>query len=171
MMQTAYKIKKSLTIPLVLDACLSLLLLPVAIFKNGSAIEIFMLSVGCAVLLIVALELMIREIITDDSGMRIKKILKKKELFWNDITHVGSMAVHKKIYLLLTTTKGFHIISNAYANFPSIVKDILAGVEKDRIEEGISELVQSPVRRVSDIILSWAAAFMIAGIIFIKLFG
>ena len=87
------------------------------------------------------------------------------------MTHVGSLVLYKKAYLLLTTTKGFYIVSNAYADFTFLVKNLIDQVEKDRVEESLSVLVDVPVKRVSDIVLFWAAAVIIIGTIFIKLFG
>ena len=170
-MQTKYQIKRSLTIPLVLATLLFFLLIVITYINKTSLQEKLILSIGFIPLLLVSIELMEREIQTDEKGISIKKFLKKKNLLWDDITHVGLLTVNKKIYLLLTTTKGFHIISNAYGDFTSIVKNILNRIDKDRIEEGVFRLVDYPVKRMSDIVLSWVAVVVLAGIIFNKLFG
>lgn len=170
-MEKIFKIKRALAVPLALDAVLCLILLLITIFTKGSSLEIWILSIGLLPLVFVSLELFNREVGTDDSGLKIKKTLRTKELFWSDITHVGVLAVKKKIYLVLTTTKGFHVVSNAYDNFSGLIREVMNRVEKDKIEDNVAELVEHPINRVSDIVLSWVAAVVIAGIIFIKLLG
>lgn len=164
-----FKIKKALAFPLLLDTLLIAVLLAVTIMRNGTALEIIVLLVGFVPLLLISLEISIREVITSDSGIQIRKILRKKILEWGDITHVGVVVLYKKVYLVMTTTKGFHIVSNAYGDFTGFVREIMSRVEKDRIEEQVAGLIEKPVRRVSDILLSWLAAIVITGIIVVKL--
>ncbi len=170
-MQTSFKIKSSLLVPFVLDTCLFLVLLVIAIFGKGSSLEIGVLCIGLVPLLLISIEMLGREILMDEKGLTIRKMFREKRLLWEEITHVGSLVLNKKVYLLLTTTKGFHILSNAYGGFTSIVGHILDGMEKDRIEDGVSALIDSPVKREIDIILSWVAAVILLGAIWIKLFG
>ena len=75
------------------------------------------------------------------------------------------------MYLVLTTTKGFHVVSNAYGNFAAFVRGLVQHVEKDRIEENVIGLAEHPVRRISDVVLAWIAAVIIAGIISTKILG
>jgi hypothetical protein len=70
----------------------------------------------------------------------------------------------------LTTTKGFHIISNAYRNFTGLVKGIVNRVEAERIEEPVKVLIEHPVRKVSDIVSAWVGAVVLLVIIYIKIF-
>ena len=169
-MQTVFKIKRALAIPLALDTILLLVLLLIVLFRGGSSLEVGILCVAFLLLLLISLEMLLREIRTNESGIRIKKILRKKEFFWGDITHVGVLALNKKTYLVLTTTKGFHVVSNAYDDFVQFVRVVLGHVEKDRIEENVADLIEHPVKRVSDIVLSWVVFAVVAGIILIKLF-
>ncbi len=169
-MQNVFKIKRALTVPLALDAALLLVLLLIVLFTGGSSLEIGILCIGFIPLLLISLELLIREIRTDDAGLHIKKVLKKRDIPWGEVTHVGVVALNKKIYLVLTTTKGFHVVSNAYEKFLDFVRETLAHVDRERMEEEVSGLIDHPVKRISDIVLSWVAFAVMAGIIFIKLF-
>ena len=56
-MQAVFKIRRNLFIPLALDACLILVLLLLTIFKEGTPVEITVLSVGSLSLLLITVEL------------------------------------------------------------------------------------------------------------------
>jgi hypothetical protein len=170
-MQKTFKIKKALAVPLALDALLFLIVLLITIFGKGSSLERWVLSIGVIPLVLISLEMFIRQVGADDAGLKIKKLLRTKELLWSDITHVGALILKKKVYLVLTTTKGFHVVSNAYNDFTGLIREVLNRIERDKIEDNVAGLVEHPIERVSDIVLSWVAAVVIAGIIFIKLLG
>ena len=56
---------------------------------------------------------------------------------WEEITRVGCLTVHRKVYLLLTTVKGLFIVSNAYGEFSKLVEKIVAHVDPQRVEEDV----------------------------------
>jgi hypothetical protein len=71
---------------------------------------------------------------------------------------------------VLTTTKGFHVLSNSYENFYGLLKSIVDHVEKERIEKEVLNLLESPVENRTNIFSAWAAAALFCVIIFFKLF-
>jgi hypothetical protein len=168
---THFKINKLLVIPLVLNAILFFALFCISIIGRGSTFETIILIIGFVPLTLISLELLFREIRIDDAGITFKKFLREKCISWNEVTHVGSVSLSNKVYLVLTTTKGFQTISNAYSDFMLCVRGIISHVEKDRIEENVAGWIERPVRRTLDIVLSWIAVVIIAGIIYIKLVG
>ncbi|MCX5845538.1 MAG: hypothetical protein NTW12_04150 [Deltaproteobacteria bacterium] len=99
----------------------------------------------------------------------ITKFLRKKEFSWGDITHVGAMILRKKVYLLLTTVKGFYILSNAYENYSFLVRDVVDHIDKEMVEEDVRNQIEHPVKNISDIIMTWVTAMVLIGIITIKL--
>jgi hypothetical protein len=114
---------------------------------------------------------MFRKVKTGDQGMMIVKLMRKKELSWQDITHIGAVILRKKVYLLLTTVKGFYILSYAYENFSSLVRDIVERVETEKVEEDVRKQVDHPVKNISDIIMTWLTVMILIGIISVKLFA
>ena len=80
-MQSCFKIKRSLVVPLVLDTCLFVLLLLTAIFRNGSALEIWVLAVGLIPLLLISVEVTRREIRIDETGITLNKMFRSKISF------------------------------------------------------------------------------------------
>jgi hypothetical protein len=107
---------------------------------------------------------------TGDQGLMIRKFMRKKELRWEDITHIGALILRSRAYLLLTTVKGFYILSNAYEKFPHLVADLASHMDNEKVEEEVKRQIEHPAKNMSDIIMTWFTAMVLAGIIIIKLF-
>ncbi len=137
---------------------------------KSQPVERIVLTVVFIPLCLVFIELLMRQIETCESGIKIKRFIKKKELLWSDITELGSVILRNKVYIVLTTKKGFYVISNSYEDFTSLMKYIIDHLDKDKIEEGVSNLVLYPVRKVADIVSAWIAAVILLIIVFTKLF-
>ncbi len=101
----------------------------------------------------------------------IRKFMRKKELRWEDITHIGAMVLRNRVYLLLTTVKGFYILSNAYERFSTLVGDLVGHMSAEKVEEDVKRQIEHPARNIADIVMTWIVAMVLAGIIFIKLFA
>jgi hypothetical protein len=82
---------------------------------------------------------------------------------------VGCLIIRKRVYLLLTTTKGFHFLSNAYDDFSALVRNIVDHVGIDKSEEEVRHQIENPLKNVSDLVSMWFAVIVIAGIIIMKI--
>jgi hypothetical protein len=165
-----FKIKKALIIPLAIDAGLVFILLLVSFFRKSSVGEVIFLIILMISLSLIVLECIFREVAISGEGLAIKKLLRRKRLGWGDITDVGALVLRKKAYLVLTTTKGFHIISNAYDDYTALVKGILEHVEAERVEESVKTLIDKPVRKISDIVSAWVGAAVLLVVLWVKIF-
>ncbi len=170
MAQRIYKIRKALQIPLGIDVVLLLILLLMAFLWKGSTAERIALCVLFFPTLFFFIEILYRKITIDDSGIAIKKFLKLRELSWNDITHVGHLIIRKKVYILFTTVKGYHIISNAYEGFSNIVKDVLDHMAKEKVEDQLALQIEKPTRETSNVAAIWIAAVIMVAIIITKFY-
>jgi hypothetical protein len=164
-----YRVRKQFIIPLTLDLLLLFLLIAVSFFTKTIPAEMVILVLVFISLLYIFLESLFLETSIGDKGIRIKKFLRGKALSWNDITNVDTMTVRKKVYLLLTTTKGFHILSNTHGDFYSMVSDLARHVDSERVEESVRTVIEEPVKRRSDILSSWLAAIILIVVIFLKI--
>jgi hypothetical protein len=165
-----FKIKKAILIPLAIDAGLVFILLLVSFFRKSSAGEVVFLIILMISLSLIVLECIFREVTISSEGLAIKKLLRTKRLGWGDITDVGALVLRKKVYLVLTTTKGFHIISNAYDEYTALVKGIVDHVEAERIEESVKTLMDKPVRKISDIVSAWVGAAVLLVVLWVRIF-
>ncbi|MBP9020426.1 MAG: hypothetical protein KBG01_02730 [Syntrophobacterales bacterium] len=169
-MEDVYRIKRSLAVALIVDTALLVALLGVAFFKGNSPVEKVILSVFLVPLLLVTLEANYRRVTVSEKGLSIKKFFLKREFLWGDVTDVGAVILRNRVYLVLTTTKGFHIISNAYDGFSALVRGIVSHVEAERVEEHVKALVERPVTKVSDVVSAWAGAVVLLVVIYIRVF-
>lgn len=170
MSEKTYKIRKSFLIPLSIDALLLFVLILTSLFTESKPIERIVLFVIFIPLCYFLLEVIFREVTISTEGLNIRKLLKKRYLKWNAITNVDTVILRKKVYLALTTTKGFQIISNSYGDFTGLVSDIIEHVDSEIVEGGVKDIVNNPIRKTSDIVGVWVAAFLLAAILYIKVF-
>jgi hypothetical protein len=77
--------------------------------------------------------------------------------------------MRKRVYLLLTTTRGFIILSNAYEDFSALIRNIVAQVGPEKVEEEVRAQAERPVRNRADVISLWFAVVVISGLIILKL--
>ena len=171
MYQNVYRIRRSFLVPFFVDFILLFFLLLLSYFLGGSNLERILLTVIFIPVLYVLFESSFRMVQTGDQGIMIRKFMRKKELRWEDITHIGALILRKRIYLLLTTVKGFYILSNAYEKFSALVSDLVGHMDNEKVEEEVKRQMEHPAKNMSDIIMTWFTAMVLAGIIIIKLFA
>ena len=168
MYRNTYRIKKAFLIALSVVTFLLFLLFLFSFFLKGSSVEKFVLTMIFIAVALILLEAVSRKVLTGNHGVLIKKFLKEKELNWGDITQVGMIVFRKRVYLLLTTTKGFHILSNSYDGFPGLLREIVDHVDKEKIDEEVRSQIESPIRKISDVVSIWITAAVLIVIIVIK---
>jgi len=171
MYQNVYRIKRSFLVPFSVDFILLFFLLLLSYFSGGSNLERILLTVIFIPVLYVLFESSFRMVQTGDQGIMIRKLMRKKELRWEDITHIGALILRNRVYLLLTTVKGFYILSNAYEKFSTLVGDLVGHMDNEKVDEEVKRQMEHPARNMSDIVMTWFTAMVLAGIIIIKLFA
>jgi hypothetical protein len=171
MPEISHRIKKAFLVPLSIDVALLLLLLVLSWVTGTSSLERGVLCVLFLTALLVLAEAGKRAITIVTDGLRIRKFFKIKELLRSDITHIGCMIVRSRVYLLLTTKKGFYVISNAYERFPELIRALIELIppETVEIEEEVRAQIDRPVHNRSDLIAAWVAAAVLTGIVCLKL--
>jgi hypothetical protein len=169
MPQRFYSIRKAFLIPLGVDAFLLLGLLLISILLKGDATEKLVFTIFFLPTLVLFCESLYRRVVVSDEGITVRKVGRVKAVAWGEITHVGSLTVHKKVYVLLTTVKGFLIVSNAYEGFSAFVEEIVIHVEGDRVEEEVRLLTGGSPAGIAPIVSAWVAAVFMVGIILMKI--
>jgi len=169
MYQKTYKIKKAFIIALAVDVILLTLLLLLSLFFGGSAGESIVIAVITVPACLFLLEAASRKVLTGNQGIMLRKFFRKRELLWGDITQVGTVILRKRVYLLLTTIKGFHILSNAYADFHGFLREIMDHISGDKIDKDILKMIENPINKISDIVSAWFGAVFLVAIMVLKL--
>jgi len=164
MQQNIFKIRQAFLIPFMAVIFLLFLLLLLSIFK-GQMREGVILSVFFVVVLFIGIEMSRREIVLTEDGLKIKKFFRLKEFVWTEITHLGIVELRKKIYFLLTTTKGFYYFSNLVENHALLIRSLIDKLGDEKVEPEVKNYLERPVERLSLIVMSWISVLVIIGII------
>lgn len=156
-------------IPLGLDVVLLFGLLTTALLLNGERTETLVFAVFFVPALAIFLALCRRRVAVAEGGLVIRRVWGEKVLSWDEITHVGCLTLHRKIYLLLTTVKGFFILSSLLEGFPALAEEIVTHVGSERVEEECRPQAGRAVTGIAAIAPAWIAAVALTGIILLKL--
>ena len=164
-----YKIKKSFLIPFGMAVCLLVVLLCLSFFSARSSAETVVLVILLCAALPAFFEVSYRAVTIGADGLVVRKFLRVREIPWESIHQVGVLTVRRKCYLLLTTRKGFYILSNAYGNFTRLVHDIINRVPPDRVEAEVRQQLEDPPTYRGDVLSIWIAVVSITALIVMKL--
>jgi hypothetical protein len=170
MAQRHYTIRRAFLIVLGLDTLLLFCLFMISLVVKGNTMERLVLTLFFLPALVLFLECLFRRVTVIEEGLVIRKLGRNKALLWDEITRVGYLILHRKVYLLLTTVKGFFVISSAFEGFPSLVEDLVARVEPDRVEQDVRLQAGRSLKGVSNIVAAWVAAVLMMAMILVKLF-
>jgi hypothetical protein len=169
MAERYYTIRRAFLMVLGLDAFLLLCLFSISLITKGDSMENLILMLFFLPALVLFLECLFRRVTVAEEGLAIRKLGRSKTLLWDEITRVGYLILRRKVYLLLTTVKGFFVISNAFEGFPRLVEEVVAHVEPDRVEQDVRLQAGRSMKGVANIVAAWVAAALMMAMIVIKL--
>jgi hypothetical protein len=170
MAERVYAVRRAFVIPLGLDTFLLLTLLAISLAQGGDAREIGVFSFFFLPTAYLFLESLVRRVSVGEEGLRVRTLWKRNAVLWGEITHVGCLSLPKKVYLLLTTTRGIIILSNAYETFPLLAAEIVERVGPERVEEEVRPQCGRSRLGIGNVVLAWVAAAFMSGIIVMKVF-
>lgn len=172
MVEKDYKIRRAFLVPLMVIVVLLFSLTIISSFiKSSGKWEMIIVPVLFFASLAALIDMIKRKIVISDQGLKIKNVLRTKEFGWSEITHLAVVILKKKIYFLLTTTKGFYIFSNLFENHAQLVKSLVEKIGEEKVEVEVKAYLDHPVERLALIIMSWVAAGIIIGAIILKIYN
>ena len=169
MSQHVYTIRRAFLIPLGVDAFLLFCLFVISLLPQGSTTERLVFAIFFFPSLYLFLESLFRRVTVDEGGIAIRRLWREKGIPWEGITHVGGLSLHKKVYILLTTVKGFFIVSNAYGGFSDLAEEIVSHVDLTKVEEEVRLQAGRSPSGIAHIVMAWIAAVFMVGIILFKM--
>lgn len=161
--------RKDFLIPLAVDTVLAGILFLVVFPAAGMSMEAVVLGIIFIALLIVLVISLRRKALIGPSGVTVVGLARAKELAWEEITNVDALIMKKKAYLLLTTTRGFHALSNNLSDFTAIVSRVFASAGDEKIEPAARAMLEDVPRRISDLVMLWLAAVIMIGLLLFKI--
>jgi len=168
MNENVYKIRKAFLIPLIAIVVLLFLLFLISLFNHRQDWKIIVLAILFFASLSVCVYLAKKEMVVNDQGLKIKNLFRSKVFGWTEITHLAVVVLKKKVYFLLTTTKGFYIFSNLFENHALLVRSLMDRLDEEKVEVEVKKYLDYPVERLALIVMSWVAVMIIIAAIILK---
>jgi hypothetical protein len=166
--QRLYRIRNAFLIPLGIDVVLLFSLFVMALLPHGDTAERLVFTLFFFPAGYLFLECLRRQVTVAEKGLVIRKLWSEKAISWDEITHVGGLTLNRKGYLLLTTVKGFFIVSSAFEGFSTLAGEIAAHVGSEKVEEEVRLQADRSVTRIAPVASAWIAAAAMIGIVLLK---
>jgi len=168
MAKNIFKIKRAFLVPFITIVVLLFFSFLLSLVR-GQMWEKIVLAVSFASTLFIAIEAARRNIVVTDEGLKIEKFFRTKEFVWTEITHLAVVNLRKKVYFLLTTTKGFYFFSNLLENHALLIRSLVDKLDDERVETEVTSYLDHPVERLSLIVMCWLAVLISIVFIILKL--
>jgi len=163
-----FTIRRSFLLPLGILLFLALLLLTVVLVQGQPTIKAVLLGVMILPVAGLFIESFFRRIGITAEAVTAFKPLRQKVLNFSDIVSVDTIQVKKRVFLTLSSEDHFLIISNAYADFPELVKSLLPKVTAEAISEETTKMAADPPTKSSDILSCWLGVLLLAIILVLQ---
>jgi hypothetical protein len=166
-----FRIRKAFLLPLGLLLLLCLVLLVCCFVLGEPPAKAFILIAMILPVLVLFVESVFRHVVFDDTQLTAHKLLRNKTLSWADITAVETVMVRKRAFLTICAGEEFLILSNAYADFPDLVRNLLERVQPASISEETRSMAEAPPIKSGDIVSCWLAVALLLLILYGQLGG
>ena len=164
----AYTIRRSFLMPLGILLLQALFLFAVVIAQGQPKAKAIMLGVLIIPVAGLFAESFFRRIVVDAEKITAYRPFRQKSLSYADIVSTETIQVKKRVFLTLSSDEDFLIISNAYADFPKLVEDLLGKVPESSITEETSKMAEAVPIKSSDIISCWFGVILLAIILVLQ---
>lgn len=168
MSSLSYRVSQALIPPVVLAMGFGLYLL----YMERNAEKLFFTGLVLLPFYYIGIEILVRKIIIDETGITVHKLFRQKRMEWADIEHVDAVAARQKMFLILQDRSARTIIiTNTIDSFRDLVEQTLERIEKHTIAPKAIDLLADPPISRGPVIQAWLACAVILGIIIAKLMG
>jgi len=166
---TTYKIRKGFLIPMGITVALGVLLLLIGINIQMPSGRLYLLAAFMAPALLIFIESSRRRLHIHHDRILMERTFGKKQLLYSDLTSVDAVRVRKRVFLSLTTTDSFMIISNSYDHFDELLRQLIDLVPQTTLSDEARQLAADPPRKCSDIFSAWLAVIVLLLVIAVQL--
>ncbi|TLM63581.1 MAG: hypothetical protein FDZ69_12315 [Deltaproteobacteria bacterium] len=160
-----YVIRRAFVLPLALVLLLMGVLLVVSIRHGQPAAKVAFLLVFALPVAALFVESAFRRIEIDADGVTAVRPFRSRRLDFARVTALESVRVRSRVFLTLSAgSDEFLIVSNGYADFPDLVRTLIAALPAEAVTEEARQLAAAPPRRHSDLVMVW---FMVAALVYV----
>ena len=169
-MDTIYKIKKNLKIPMILATIISI---PVFVDVIMAGFELSMLLMALLLMslfYLLTINNILRRVHITESAITIRGILGSKKIPIEEISRIEGITMGSRQFITLSTKKRNFLIPNSFAHFPEIITDLERVAKEGTIGAGLASLKENIIVRKSDITGAWITVILLFIIIIIRFF-
>lgn len=163
-----YSIRRTFLLPLGLLLLLSLLLFVLVIIRGEETAKIAILGFMIIPISALFFESFFRRLHFDAETITVFKPFRQKSLKFSELTEVETLQVRKRVFLTLSTEEDFMILSNAYADFPQLVREILGHAPDRVITDETRKMAADPPIKSSDIVSCWLGVVLMVIILVLQ---
>jgi hypothetical protein len=158
-----YVIRRAFVIPLGLVLVLMAALLVVSLMHGQPVAKIAFLVVFAVPVTILFFASAFRSLTIDPTGVTARRPFRSKRIDFAAVTALESVRVRSRVFLTLCAgDDDFLIISNGYADFPTLFATLLASVPPTALSEETRQLAKAPPVRHADVVMAWFAVAALA---------
>lgn len=164
----SYTIRRSFLLPLGILLLLALLLFAVVLAQGQPKVKAILLGVLILPVCGLFVESFFRRAVIDLEKITVYKPFRQKSIPFDEVTSVETILVKKRAFITICTEEAFLILSNAYADFPGLVHDLLGKVPAGAITEETASMAEAPPIKSSDIVSCWFGVLLLAMILVLQ---
>jgi hypothetical protein len=160
-----YVIRRAFVVPLGLVLLLMAALLVVSILHHQPAAKVAFLLVFALPVTVLFVESALRRLEIDAAGVTAFRLCRSRRLEFSRVTALETVQVRSRVFLTLAAGDDeFLIVSNGYADFPELVRTLVAMLPEAAVTDETRRLAAAPPRRHADVAMVW---FMVAALVYV----
>ena len=153
-----YVIRRALVAPLGLLLLLMVTLLIVSLLHGEPVAKVAFLLVFILPVTALFVESVFRRLEIDAAGVTAVRLFRSRRIDFARVTALETVRVRSRVFLTLVAGDDeFLIISNGYADFPGLVRTLIAQLPEAVVTEESRELASAPPVRRADSAMIWFA--------------
>ena len=160
-----FVIRRAFVVPLGLLLVLVGLLLGVSIAHGQPVAKLIFLLVFAVPVGVMFSASLFRHIDIDPAGVTAVRLGRSRRIDFSRVTALETVQVRSRVFLTLVAGDDeFLIISNGYADFPELVRSLVAALPESVLPEETRRLAEAPPRRHADVAMAW---FAVAALVYV----
>ena len=160
-----FVISRAFLFPLALVLLLMAALLVVCIQQGQPVAKVAFLLVFAVPVTALLVESAMRRLEIDAEGVTAYRLLQRRHIAFSRVTALETVRVRSRVFLTLVAGDDeFLIVSNGYADFPGLVRTLVAALPAAAVTEETRQLAAAPPTRYAGAGLAW---FTVAALVYI----
>ena len=153
-----YVIRRALVAPLGLLLLLMVALLVVSLVQGQPVAKVAFLLVFALPVAVLFIASACRRLDIDSTGVTATRPFRSRRIDFTRVTALETVQVRSRVFLTLSAGDDqFLVISNGYADFPDLVRTLVAALPDAAVTDETRQLAVAPPVRHADIAMVWFA--------------